>query len=90
MQIQISAEAIKQIRVFADPLVVPFLLWIGRRMLKKSRETLHAVITENANRIRTELIAHIDVKLEEHLKCDREQFGALRKAMGLEPMREET
>lgn len=86
MQIIISAEAIKQIRVWADPLVVPFVLWLGKRTIRKSREALHGVITDNVNRIRAELVAHIDMKILEHSNRDDLQFAAIRKALNLPPL----
>lgn len=83
MQIIITAEQIKQFRVFADPLIVPLLLWIGKRTIARSRTLLHEVVTDNANRIRTEMIDHFDEKLSEHLESDRQQFRELRTALNL-------
>jgi hypothetical protein len=66
MQINISAEQVRMIRDWAEPAIVPFLIWLYRRSVKAMDTALNKIITENSNRNRDELIGHIDRKFTEH------------------------
>jgi hypothetical protein len=74
MQITISAEQLRLIRDWAEPAVIPFLLWFYKRSVKAVNEKLNAVITDNTNRNRDELIDHIDQKFSDH---EGSAFGRL-------------
>ena len=76
MQITVTADQIREFRTFADPLLIPVAWWAMKRGLAKSRDLLHEIITDNTNRVRDELIGHIDERIAEH-------FAGLRSALKL-------
>lgn len=66
LQLNISAEQLRLIRDWAEPSVVPFIIWLYRRSVKAMDRTLNKMITDNANRNRDEILAYIDKKFVEH------------------------
>lgn len=83
MQIVITVEQLHTIKEWAEPAVVPILIWIWRRGIRTLRDSLNGIITSNVNRVRDELRAHIDIQLQAHLECDTRHFAELREAMNL-------
>jgi hypothetical protein len=83
MQIVISAEQVHTFRDWVEPFILPGLTWMIQRTVKTSREKINGIVTDNVNRVRDELLKHIDEQLKVHLDCDVKHFNDLRSAMGL-------
>lgn len=66
LQLNISAEQLRLVRDWVEPSVVPFIIWLYRRSVKAMDRTLNKMVTDNANRNRDEVLAHIDNKFVEH------------------------
>lgn len=85
MQIIPNAEQLKVIREWAEPILLPFLVWAWKTGIRKLRENLNGIITANVNRTRDEILTYVKIHMQQHLDCDREQFDALRSALNLPP-----
>lgn len=78
MQIQISAEHVELIRRWVlEPIFIPILIW-GYRTLKIR---LNLLVTDNVNRIRDELMIHLDTKIAEHEAVELGFFREFKKDM---------
>lgn len=65
-QITISAEQVRMIRDWAEPAAVPIIIWLWKRSVKATRTAFNQMITDNVNRGRDELQAHVDKKFLDH------------------------
>lgn len=81
MQIIITAEEIKQIRVWLDPIIASGLMWLIKTWLNKAKEAIHAYTTENSNRIRDEVLMYVDKKFTEHENTEIECIKNLKAAV---------
>jgi hypothetical protein len=78
VQIQISAEQVEVIRKWVvEPLFIPMLIW-GYKTLKKR---VNVLVTENVNRIRDELMIHLDAKIAAHESVELGFFRQFKKDM---------
>lgn len=66
LQLNISAEQLRLIRDWVEPSAVPVIIWLYRRSVKAMDRALNKMVTDNANRNRDEVLAHIDNKFVEH------------------------
>jgi hypothetical protein len=62
LQIMPTSDQLDAIRKIAEPVAVPVLMWTYKRLKRKINEML----TENSNRIRDELMVHIDKRITDH------------------------
>lgn len=66
-QITITSGQIAAFKELISAIGTVASLWaITQRAITASRNKLHAIMTDNANRTRDELAAHIDAKFKEH------------------------
>lgn len=80
MQILITADQIKALRVYLDPLVVSALIWFAKRSFNAVVHKLNKIVTDNNNRIKEDIIQYIDKKFEAHEVLERECINELKKA----------
>lgn len=66
-QITITSDQIAVFKELISAIGTVASLWaIIHRAITASREKLNAIMTENANRTRNEIIAHVDTRFREH------------------------
>jgi len=63
-----------------EVVVIPLAGWIAKSWISSAKTALHAIITENTNRIREEILEHIDRKFEDH------EHAAFQRLTNLEDM----
>jgi hypothetical protein len=85
MQVLPTSDQLRWVKDWFGPIIIPVLVWVWKHGIKKLKENLNEIITENVNRVRDETIAYMRGQFKLHLACDEEQFNALRKAMNLPP-----
>jgi len=86
MQITLTADQLRVIRDFAEPIVLSVLVWLVKSWIKSLRERLNEIVTANVNRVKEELVLHIDLKFKEHENSAFERIASLEKAVnGIKP-----
>ena len=66
-QITITSDQISAFKEIISAVGTVASLWaIIHRAITASREKLNAIMTENANRTRNDIIEHVDAKFKEH------------------------
>ena len=66
MQITFSAYEVSIVKDVVQVLIVPALGWFMKAAITKSRTMINEMVTDNVNRIKEELIRHIDDRFERH------------------------
>jgi hypothetical protein len=54
------------IRNISEPVVGAFLIWLVKTWINTLRIRLNEIITDNVNRIRGDLMNHVDDKFKQH------------------------
>ena len=66
-QITITSGQISTVKQVLSAIGTVASLWaIMQRAITASRNKLHEIMTENANRTRDEIVMHVDAKFEQH------------------------
>lgn len=86
-QITISAEQLKDIKNWVEIVVWPSLPFIGHRLMLVMKTRLNEVMTDNVNRIKDELISHIDRKFDVHEKDVSLRMGKIDNRMDVMDVR---
>lgn len=75
------------VKTYVTPVIIGLMTWIIRETVKRSiakaTEIYHQFLTENANRIRDEVIIYVDKKFTEHEKTEVECIKALQNTVGI-------
>lgn len=66
----LTPEGLKAIRVYLDPIAVSVIAWLIKIWIKSGISKINQIITDNNNRIKDDVIAHVDKKFNEHEKME--------------------
>lgn len=62
----LTPNGLKAIRVYLDPIVVSGIAWLIKVWIRAGVNKINAIITDNNNRIKDDVIAHVNKKFDEH------------------------